>query len=99
MYLILNLLIFICYKQNLLKYFLDNKFTKINLSSQIYLLIFQMLKMFGTRRINVAVCTLNNWALDFEGNRTRILKSKNFFFYIKFIKLVGMLIKKVLEFG
>uniref|UniRef100_A0A915D1H6 Glutamine-dependent NAD(+) synthetase n=1 Tax=Ditylenchus dipsaci TaxID=166011 RepID=A0A915D1H6_9BILA len=31
--------------------------------------------MFATRRINVAVCTVNNWALDFTGNSNRILKT------------------------
>ncbi|KAI1724994.1 NAD synthase domain-containing protein [Ditylenchus destructor] len=31
--------------------------------------------MIGVRRINVAVCTLNNWALDFTGNKKRILQT------------------------
>lgn len=29
-----------------------------------------------SRRANVAVCTVNQWALDFKGNLERILKSK-----------------------
>lgn len=29
-----------------------------------------------SRRANVAVCTVNQWALDFSGNLKRILKSK-----------------------
>ena len=27
------------------------------------------------RKVTVAACTLNNWALDFEGNMTRIIQS------------------------
>jgi NAD+ synthase (glutamine-hydrolysing) len=27
------------------------------------------------RKVTVAVCTLNQWALDFEGNLSRILQS------------------------
>jgi NAD+ synthase (glutamine-hydrolysing) len=27
------------------------------------------------RKITVAVCTLNQWALDFEGNMSRIMES------------------------
>lgn len=29
-----------------------------------------------SRRANISVCTVNQWALDFVGNRDRILKSK-----------------------
>jgi NAD+ synthase (glutamine-hydrolysing) len=28
------------------------------------------------RKVVVSTCALNQWALDFEGNYTRILKSK-----------------------
>lgn len=27
------------------------------------------------RKVTVAVCTLNQWAMDFEGNKNRILQS------------------------
>lgn len=29
------------------------------------------------RKVTVATCALNQWALDFEGNLQRILKSKS----------------------
>lgn len=35
------------------------------------------------RKVCVSVCSLNQWALDFEGNRKRILKSKLFNFVMK----------------
>lgn len=30
-----------------------------------------------SRRANIAVCTVNQWALDFSGNLERIIKSES----------------------